>query len=165
MSGAARDRIFGRVCSSDRSSAWVEVSRTDGNCVLCGAEHACSAGRARRLRCATDEPIRAGERVEVELSRSSNVAMAAWFVYGLPCGLLLVGAIVGAYVDGAAEHGLGQASRADWVSALGALVGLMFGFGVLWWYGRGPVAAQALPKAVKPSGSLRDDCKGKDSAT
>lgn len=159
MSGAARDRIFGRVCSSDRSSAWVEVSRIDENCVLCGAEHACGAGRSRRLQCATDEPIRVGERVEVELSRSSNVAMAAWFAYGLPCVLLLVGAIVGAYVDGV------QTSRADWVSALGALVGLMFGFGVLWWYGRGPVAAQALPKAVKPSGSLRDDCKGKDSAT
>lgn len=165
MSGAARDSIFGRVCSSDRSSAWVEVSRTDESCVLCGAEHACSAGRARRLRCATDEPIRAGERVEVELSQSSNVAMAAWLAYGLPCVLLLAGALVGAYVDGAGEHGLGQASRADLVSALGALAGLIFGLGVLWWYGRGPAAVQALPKAVKPSGNLCGDCKGKDLAT
>lgn len=154
MSGAARDRIAGRVCSSDSSSALVELSGTGEGCVLCGAEHACSAGRARRLRCAADEPMRAGERVEVELSSSSNVAMAAWFAYGLPCALLLVGALVGTYVDGTGEHRMVQAWRSDLVSALGALAGLMFGLAVLWWYGRGPAAAQALPKAVKPSGKL-----------
>ncbi|MCC7183739.1 MAG: SoxR reducing system RseC family protein [Rhodocyclaceae bacterium] len=131
----------------------VELSGTGDGCVLCGAEHACSAGRARRLRCAADEPMRAGERVEVELSSSSNVAMAAWFAYGLPCVLLLVGALVGAYVDGAGEQ-MGQTWRADLGSALGALAGLMFGLAVLWWYGRGPAAAQALPKAVKSMGKL-----------
>lgn len=79
--------------------------------------------------------------------------MAAWFAYGLPCVLLLVGALVGAYVDGAGEQ-MGQTWRADLGSALGALAGLMFGLAVLWWYGRGPAAAQALPKAVKSMGKL-----------
>ena len=111
----------GQVIDVAGAHARVQITPT-ASCGGCGHSHSCSGSEGRSFVVEADNPCdaKAGDQVSVDMAPVSQW-LAITFVFVVPLVLMFVGLGLG--------YRLGSA---EWAAVIGALVGLLAGFGVLW---------------------------------
>ncbi len=138
-----------RVARVEGGDAWIEAARPVG-CGHCHENPGCSVnrggvcadGRRQLIRVANPIGARPGDVVIVGVPEGAIWAVARW-VYLVPLGLALVGALLGQQLFGGDDRG----------AALGTLGGLGLG---LWW-GRRVQGQRALRRLCEAAILRRDD--------
>lgn len=124
MSAVCRET--GVVDRVDRGFAHVSIERVDA-CNTCESKGACQTlgGKAKDIVIKVENTVgaAAGDRVVLELAEVS-VIQASAAVYLIPAVGLTGGAVLGA------EMGLGFLSKGDGATLVGAVLGLLVGFGL-----------------------------------
>ncbi len=134
---------IGKVVRVDGDKAYVEVERTSA-CAQCGLQEIEELAAGGKVVFETFNMIRArmGDKVKVRVQSVAYIKTSA-FIYGIPILFLIIGALLGFYIDG--KFGVSS----DTMSALLGMAGLIVGIVILFLFRKRGTKKKYMPVVVE----------------
>ena len=134
---------IGRIVKIEGDKAFIEVERTSA-CAQCGLQEAEELATGGKVVFESFNMVRAkvGDRVRVQVQTAGYIKASA-YIYGIPVLLLIIGAILGAYI----ARILNKSS--DAMSALFSICGLIIGILLLFLFRKRGTRKEYMPVIVE----------------